>query len=268
MKSRYGWGLGAVLAAAVVLCHDSSLGQPPERDRPWVSLTRGDTLDGWYTFLAGQGKNKDPDRVFTMHQGIIHVFKDTPDGATMPFGYIATEKEYSDYQLRLEFKWGVKKFAPRANAPRDAGVLYHFAGLDRVWPQTVECQIMETNTGDIFTVGTTVTSTINPLGQRSEAQFMERAEGGVAHTQGNRGITRIRASRDCEREGWNTVEIIVRGDSAVHIINGTVNNRCDDIRQPDPDDPQRLLPLKKGKILLQAEGAEIFYRNIAIRPLL
>lgn len=60
------------------------------------------------------------------------------------------------------------------------------------------------------------------------------------------------------KEGWNTIELIVRGsESAVHIVNGTVVNRVSDLRQLDKD----------GKILFQAEVAEAFYRNIEIKEL-
>ena len=59
----------------------------------------------------------------------------------------------------------------------------------------------------------------------------------------------------------------MHGPNAVYIVNGTVNNRCTNIRRPDPNNPQRLIPLAKGRILLQAEGAEVFYRKIEIKLL-
>jgi len=40
-------------------------------------------------------------------------------------GGLATLKEYGDYHLELEFKWGEKRFPPRADMPRDSGLLYH-----------------------------------------------------------------------------------------------------------------------------------------------
>ena len=62
-------------------------------------------------------------------------------------------------------------------------------------------------------------------------------------------------------DGWNTVDIIVRGDTATHLINGQANNRAYSLHTPGG------APRTEGKILLQAEGAEVFYRNIQIRPL-
>jgi hypothetical protein len=76
---------------------------------------------------------------------------------------------------------------------------------------------------------------------------------------------RIVKSELAERDGWNAVEAIVDGGSATHIVNGQVVNRCTNISQPGPGDTW--VPLTAGKIAFQAEGAEVFYRNIEIKPL-
>jgi hypothetical protein len=39
-------------------------------------------------------------------------------------------KEYENYELELEFKWGQTKSAPRLDAKRDSGVLYREDGGD------------------------------------------------------------------------------------------------------------------------------------------
>ncbi|PYJ03054.1 MAG: hypothetical protein DME25_13705, partial [Verrucomicrobia bacterium] len=127
----------------------------------WNPLCNGQNLDGWYIWLKGK-KNEDPDHLVQIHDGEIHMYKDAPAGSPQPSGYIATEKEYSHYHLRLQYKWGTKRFAPRANVKRDAGVLYHFVGKDVVWPRSVECQIQEGDVGDIFTVNTRLTAPVDP----------------------------------------------------------------------------------------------------------
>ena len=48
--------------------------------------------------------------MFSVNDGMIHVYKDTPEGKAMPFGGVITDKDYGDYHLRFEFKWGTKKF--------------------------------------------------------------------------------------------------------------------------------------------------------------
>src|SRR5437764_866892 len=62
-----------------------------------------------------------------------------------------------------------------------------------------------------------------------------------------------------EHEGWNTVEVIVRGDGATYIVNGKVNNRATKIEQIADN---AWVPLDKGKIALQLEYAEVYYRNV------
>ena len=77
---------------------------------------------------------------------------------------------------------------------------------------------------------------------------------------------RTRHSRVNEYPGWNTLEVIVRGDRATHIVNGVTNMRVYDIKGWDAA-TNAWVKVDHGKIALQAESAEIFYRNIRIRPL-
>jgi hypothetical protein len=99
----------------------------------------------------------------------------------------------------------------------------------------------------------------------SQPAFKPAAGGGVEITQGvAESVRRVKRSHDCEVEGWNTVEVIVRGDNSVHIINGKTNNATIRMEHKVAD---KWIPLAKGKILLQQEGAEVFYRNIEIKRL-
>ena len=212
------------------------------------------------------------------------MYKDAEDKSKQPHGYIVTEKEYSNYHLRFQYKWGKKKFGDKVDAKRDCGLLYHVIGKDGVWPKSVECQVQEGDTGDIFTVFTRVTTTVDPkstnlvsevgtnsttgvvkTNQMSKPIFKDTAAGGVPYVQGvSGGIRRVMKNPENEKNGWNTVEVIVRGDSSTHIVNGKVNNKI--LRLEHMVDNQ-WVPLTKGKILLQQEGAEVFYRNIEIKML-
>ena len=246
-------------------------------------LFNGKDFTGWQIISRGK-KNEDPDKLFQVHDGMIHMYKDAPDGSKQPFGYIVTEREFSDYHLRFQYKWGKKKFAPKLDAKRDAGLLYHVIGPDGVWPKSVECQVQEGDTGDIFTVFTRVTCPVDPattntverLGTNATTgivttnfiaapTFRLPSEGGIPFVQGVSGnIRRVMRSEDYEVEGWNAVEVIVRGDSSVHIINGKTNNM---ILKMEHFVNGQWVPLTKGKILLQQEGAEVFYRKVEIKML-
>ena len=55
--------------------------------------------------------------------------------------------------------------------------------------------------------------------------------GGVPMTVGHDGkFERTRHSRVNEYPGWNTLEVIVRGDRATHIVNGVTNMRVYDLK--------------------------------------
>src|SRR5690606_20477198 len=79
-------------------------------------------------------------------------------------------------------------------------------------------------------------------------------------------VARIIKSKTLEHDGWNSVEVIVRGDAALHIVNGEINNYCINIRAPE-ENSKKLVPLVQGRIAFQAECAEVFYRNIEILEL-
>src|SRR5688572_29679465 len=104
----------------------------------------------WHTFLRGLPKNEDPKKVFQFEGDVLHVSGET-------FGYITTEKNYGDFHFTIEFKWGQKKYPPRENAKRDAGIMYHvilYSG-DKIWPRSLEYQIQEGDCGDFWMTDST-----------------------------------------------------------------------------------------------------------------
>jgi hypothetical protein len=242
-------------------------------DAGWIRLFDGKTFDGWYTFLTKQAKNEDPTKVFQAHDGMIHVYRNHSENDDVAFGYLATNFEYANYHLRLEYKWGNKKFRPRTEQRRDAGLLYHLVGDDIVWPRCLECQIQENDTGDCFTVrGTQVETSVEivnietPSGPKDLPRYKPESEGGVLQTIGQGSIARIVKSSTHEQDGWNKVEVMVRGgEAAIHIVNGHTVFEAINLRQLSTD--KNWEPLARGRIALQAEFAEVFYRNIEIRPI-
>lgn len=198
-------------------------------------LFNGKNLDGWYSFLKSKGKNNDPEKVFAVENGLLHI-------SGKEFGYISTEKEYSNFHLVAEFKWGIKKYPPRDadTTKRDNGICYYVpaATPDSVWPKSIEFQVQEGDLGDMWLIDHT---TIITNGERSKPD----------------SFTRVLKKKNAERPSgeWNRIELIANKGKITYIVNGTVVN--------DGEDPSVL----KGKILVQSEGAEIFYRRIEIEEL-
>ena len=214
--------VGAALLASVAV----QPGRAESVDKK-IELFNGKNLDNWYTFLPSKGKNSDPEKIFTVHDGMIHI-------TGKEFGYIATNNDYENYRLVIEFKWGEKKFPPRENAVRDSGVLMHMVGDDKVWPKSVECQIQEGDTGDFWLIGG---ATIEVDGQLINGHKKKKVDAEKPTGQ------------------WNTVEVICEGDKVTHIVNGVTNNVG--VKSS----------LTKGKIVFQSEGAEVYYRKIELHPL-
>lgn len=221
----------ALIFAAFPIASMLSCGPGGGVDAP-VSLFNGKDLSGWSVFIdpstAGYRPDSDPGRVFRVEDGLIRVSGER-------FGYLATRESYRDYRLRLEFKWGRDKWSPRADAVRDSGVLVHCVGPDKIWPRSIECQIQEHDCGDFWMVD----------GASLEVGGQTRVGGRAIKT------------ADAEKPSgeWNRVEVVCRGDTITNIINGVVVNEG------------RRASVSGGKILLQSEGAEVFFRAVELLPL-
>ncbi|MEO5998952.1 MAG: DUF1080 domain-containing protein, partial [Chitinophagaceae bacterium] len=115
-----------------------------------IHLLNGQNLDGWYTFIKDRGRNSDPKNVFTVKDGILNISGEE-------WGCITTDKEYSNYKLVVEFKWGKKTYGSRYGKARDNGILFHSKGEDGgysgTWMHSIECNVIEGGTGDFIVVG-------------------------------------------------------------------------------------------------------------------
>ena len=241
--------------------HRFNLTSAKSGEAGWQPLFNGKDFDGWYVHIRDKEKNSDPTGIVGITNGMIHMYSKAEQGTKQPVAVLCTKEDFSDYDLRFEYKWGTKKFAPRVDKFRDAGVLYHCYD-EKVWPSSIECQIQEGDVGDLFIVRSQASTTTDP--KETRRVFLPREAGGVVGTFGNPdGVVGVKKNQICEKEGWNTVEVKVRGSSAVHVVNGQTNHMIFNMaRQVDGE----WKPLTKGKIALQAEYSEVFYRNVEIRP--
>jgi Domain of Unknown Function (DUF1080) len=245
----------ALMVTTTSLAARNSMG---ENDR-WTPLFNGKNFDGWYTFLPSTGKNDDPKGVFKVEHGMIHILDIPESNEFQEFGYLATDKEFSHCRIRAEFKWGTKRFVPRAEDKRDSGLLYYFVGPDKVWPRSLELQIQETDVGDLWiTDGPRIVTSV-------ENEYLPMYSAGVRphHQSGGRVI---KAADLEDRTGWNTVEAVLDGNRITHIVNGRVVMRAWNLKQPDPQDSSKWIAFDRGRILLQAEGSEVWFRNIQVKP--
>ena len=266
--------LTLTLTLAAILATAPQDAEPTGADAGWTPLFNGKDLTGFYTFLQKHGKNSDPDGIITIEDGTIHLYKNAEDQSQVVMGYIGTEKEYGDYHLRLQYRWGTKKFEPRYKLKRDAGVYYHLTGPDAVWPRGLQYQIEQTNVGDLITLfGMRLDTTIDPktadFATPRYSAYQDPKDGGQPRVLGGKGIAyQAHVAGSVENDGWNTVEILARGTEIVHILNGKVVNRGTNVRFLDPAKPgAEAVPLSRGRIALEIEAAEMWFRNVEIRSL-
>ena len=251
-----------------------------------VSLFNGKDLDGWRADLATSKEGMPAD-----HEDPVHVFSAvTEDGAPavrvsgQVMGGLSTRREFSNYLLRLEFKWGKKKWPPRENSVRDSGVLYHCVGEPSPrtgWMQSAECQIEEQDCGDFWAVqgvraeADTIRMDTTEAQRKQFEAWAKRNEGNYPPFAYQKGAPRMTVhgdglmkSGDAERPTgeWNVVEIYCVGTTAVHVINGKPVMVLHNLRRPSSPGA-REEPLDHGKIQLQSEGAEVFFRKLEVRPI-
>ena len=226
--------------------------------------------DEFYTWRQNKGYDEDEgkaaganDVTFRLTpEGHLHILGVPNAGQNEPFGYISTEDGYRNYHLSLEYKWGQEKFTPRQNLKRDSGLLYHAIGPDKIWTTDVETQIQEGDTGDFHFLWF---QNSNPGQTRATVALAPGTNvyqpGGTPSVDRSQSVTKSQTVDTLT--GWNRVEVIIEGDNVTAVVNGVVVNRATDMKF---ENGSALLPLTEGKIQLQAEGAEIFYRDIQIKP--
>src|SRR2546421_112896 len=99
--------VGIVVAgAAVAPVAAAEFSQQSGRARRGVKLFNGKDLSGLTTWLHGEGRNNDPNKVFTVHDGLLHITGQT-------YGAALTDREYENYRVIAEWKWGDKTWAPK-----------------------------------------------------------------------------------------------------------------------------------------------------------
>jgi len=198
----------------------------------------------FYSFLRDFGVDKDPDKVFTLANGTLHI-------TGQHYGYLATKQEYEDYRLVAEFKWGNKTWSPRLTNARDSGVLVHATGADVVWPKSIEAQIIEGGTGDILVVNGAYLTVNGETKGPQTARFDRPGRNPWEDKLGFRGPHEIEKPHG----EWNRLEVLCKGDKVRVTVNGhrTLEGT-------------NAMPCS-GRIVLQSEGAEIFFRRLDLYPL-
>ena len=270
------FGLLVIALTSLLMPEDQAIGV----SKP-IKLFDGRDLSNFYTWLVDY-KFKDPDLVFTV--------VDQMDGAPairisgQHYGGLITKKRCRNYRLIAEFRWGPVTWGDRKDKARDSGILLHCQGpegntsrdFSGPWMRSIEFQIIEGGTGDILLVNgyAPAGDLLNPrltatVGKDRDGEDVYDPEKRPVAFQGSVRINwygrdpdwsdtlGFRGKHDVESPNsqWTKLEAICEGEKITYIVNGKVVNAGMHSN------------LTGGKILLQSEGAEIFFRRIDLEPL-
>lgn len=213
------------------------------------------------------GYNKDSTHVFSVLT--------QPEGLVLKvsgevYGCLFTKKTYKNYHLKLQVKWGQQKFDPRKDKLRDSGILYHSngeAGAEywRSWMLSQEFQIMEGHNGDFWCQAN---SAIDIRAFPSEGIMNCIADAQQpfrTFKSGGDYYCKRSANYESPAGNWTTLELICFEGKSIHIVNGHVVMVLQNSRYIDAQGKE--FPMTSGKIQLQSEAAEVYYRDIKIKPL-
>ena len=248
-----------------------------------VRLFNGRDLTGFSKYLGpaatGQpalGKSRDPQHVFSVRQGLLRVSGETT-------GALLSNRDFQNYHLTVEYKWGDRTWPPRLNRARMSGLLLHAGKADGVvrdaWPSAVKCQIAEGCTGDLVILAPEMSHRVQlvfpteirtPKGDAKSGRVFHYYQPEAPLTTFTSGVVRAsttdldwhdekgyrgKSTAEDPQNDWNTLECICQADRLTVLLNGRPVNEATHVQ------PQH------GRVGIVSQGAEIFFRRIDLQPL-
>jgi hypothetical protein len=274
----------AFLAAALFFLAGPAVlaGQQPAATTPTgtIKLFDGTSLANFDPWLVDH-HTSDPERVYTVVDQI--------DGAPAirisgkVWGGLLSKQAYKNYRLVVEFRWGGVTWGQRRDRTRDSGILLHAQGrpgntqkdFNGPWLMSHEFQIIEGGVGDYISVagftesGEQVRPSLTVTVRKDrDGERVWDAKG--VSTLVNSGRVNwwgrsedwedklgFRGPKDVESPnlGWNRLEAVVNGASLQYYVNGQLVFEATNSSLTD------------GRIMIQSEGAVIYFRRIDLEPL-
>lgn len=265
----------------------SGLNQSDSPKQPWEDLLDKD-LNNWEPFIGIPYKTvgiegyKDNENIYEgtplglgNHQNIFSTFIEGGEVILKVSGEIfaslMSKQEYENYHLKLQVKWGDKRWEPRLNALANNGLLYHSVGepgggLWNTWMSSLELEIEHTNFGDFIAI-----NDINVKARCPSVKIDDKYYYDPDAPLQNFGWKRFETGRCFKSKNleepmgeWTTVELICYKDLALHLVDGEVVMA---VYEPRYYNGEEWIPMNKGKLQLQSEGAETYFKNIQIKSI-
>jgi len=232
----------------------------------WIQLFNGKDLSGWKVKIKGYELGDNFGDTFRVEDGVMKVAYDQYDKFNSRFGHIFYEKPFSNYVLRVEYRFTDEQCPGGPGwAFRNSGVMFHgqppeSMGKDQSFPVSIEAQLLGGG----------------PTGDRPTANVCSP---GTNYVQDGKLVTRhcsSSTSKTFRGDQWVTFELEVHGSKLIrHFVNG---EKVFEYTQPqlDPGDAEarKLIEaqggeklLTGGSISLQAESHPIEFRKVELKEL-
>ena len=203
-----------------------------------IQLFNGRDLSGWRPDVPAKDKNPDAPDSFIVRNGMLV-------SLGVPRGHLLTESAYRDYRLEVEYRF--------AGKPGNCGVLVHASrlrALSAMFPQSIEVQMNHLHAGDFWCIQENIeVPDMDTRRPRKEGQKYGGSEGDA------RRILNLTDNSEKPLGEWNTMVVEARGRTLKVLVNGDLVNEGFGSTAD------------RGRIAIQAEGAEVEFRRVEIGPL-
>jgi hypothetical protein len=230
-------GVFAILTAPAVGMQESASPGAIVPDRV-IQLFNGRDLSGWTPDVPARDTDPNAPDSFIVRNGMLV-------SLGRPRGHLLTESAYRDYRLEAEYRFPGK--------PGNCGILVHASrlrALSSMFPQSIEVQMNSGHAGDFWCIHENIeVPDMETRRPRKEGQQYGGREGDA------RRILNLTDNSEKPPGEWNTMVIEARGRTVKVWVNGDLVNEGFNSTAD------------RGKLAIQAEGAEVEVRRLQIGPL-
>nr|WP_209331601.1 DUF1080 domain-containing protein [Lunatimonas salinarum] len=201
-----------------------------------ISLFNGKDLQGWHIDVPDL--DDDPDGIVPF---IVRDKKLVSLGT--PQGHLITDKTYKNYRIEATYRFPAK--------PGNCGILVHAStprSLYKMFPKSIEVQMMHENAGDFWCIMENIDV------PDMEARRGPKEKWGVIEGQ-NRRILNLTDGSEKPLGKWNKMIIECLGTEVKVWLNGELVNHGFNATASE------------GQIAVQAEGAEVEFKKLALTPI-
>jgi hypothetical protein len=224
-----------LLAALVAGAAPATAQQSPARGEA-MDLFNGRDLSGWHMDVPALDSDPAARRPFLVRDGVLVSLAN-------PQGHLITDSSFQDYRLVVEYRFPAE--------PGNSGVLVHASTprmLYRMFPRSIEVQMMHENAGDFWCIGEDIAV------PNMEERRGPRDTWGTTEDKARR-IRNLTDGSERPLGEWNTMTIEAVGREVKVWVNGDLVNHGHDATA------------HRGRIALQAEGAEVEFRRVRLTPI-